>query len=35
MHAMNYNAAFKKKETLLHAKTRIDLEEIMLSEISR
>lgn len=34
MHMMEYYTAFKKKEVLQHVTTQMDLEDIMLCEIS-
>ena len=35
MHTMEYYRAFKRKETLTHAITWVNLEDIMLSETSQ
>ena len=35
IHMMEYYAAIKKKEILTHATTRMNLKDIMLSEISQ
>ena len=35
MHTMEYYSALKRKEILTHAKTWVNLEDVMLSEISQ